>query len=124
MRYQTYYHDWSAGNSSPYSVMDMRGAAQVSPTEWIICGGMDENQKVTNRTFLLTYDPITGGVDSSEKLIIYVYNNMILSAQLFDLNGNLIESIDWTTIKTIYKGFFILSVKTDINIISTKIMLR
>lgn len=129
MRYQTYYHDWYAGNSAPYSVMDMRGVAQVSATSWIICGGMDESQKVTNRTFLLTYDPITGRVSSNIESNVYVYDHQIisreqvLSAQLFDLQGRLIENIQNSYIRTKGKGIFILKVETEKGILSSKINL-
>ena len=44
------YHDEV---SEPYGVMDLRGIAQLSNNRWIICGGMDTNQVVSNRTFLL-----------------------------------------------------------------------
>ena len=132
MRYQTYYHDWYAGNGTPYQVMDLRGAAQMSPTTWIICGGMDENQEVTNRTFLLTYDPITGGIKSENKTNIFVANRQIYSdeiiekAELFDLNGKLIEVVDTSalTIKTQVVGVYILQVKTSTNLTSIKVVLN
>lgn len=127
MRYQTYYQDWYAGNGAPFSVMDMRGVAQVSATEWIICGGMDENQKVNNRTFLLTYDPITGGVNTATNCKFYVYNHhiygddLILAAQLFDLQGKLIENIQNTEIGTKGNGIYILQIETEEGIFRLKI---
>ncbi|MFT5860146.1 MAG: hypothetical protein ACI865_002254 [Flavobacteriaceae bacterium] len=36
-----------------YGVMDLRGIAKLSNNRWIICGGMDSSQVVSNRTFLL-----------------------------------------------------------------------
>ncbi|MDX2361046.1 MAG: hypothetical protein QNK23_09585 [Crocinitomicaceae bacterium] len=39
--------------SQPYGVMDLRGIAKLANNRWIICGGMDTNQVVSNRTFLL-----------------------------------------------------------------------
>lgn len=33
--------------------MDLRGIAKLSNNQWIICGGMDSNQVVRARTFLL-----------------------------------------------------------------------
>lgn len=39
--------------TQPYGVMDLRGIAKISNNLWIICGGMDTNQIVSNRTFLL-----------------------------------------------------------------------
>lgn len=119
MRYEAYYHDWYSGDGAPFSVMDLRGVAQISPTEWIICGGMDENQKVTNRTFLLSYDPITGGLNqntSDPTTFVsdrHIYcEQEIKSARLYTLGGQLIERVDGLKIQTSQTGFFILKVET------------
>jgi hypothetical protein len=99
MRYQKYYKDWYSVEGSPFLVMDLRGVAQVSSTEWIICGGMYENQKVTNKTFLLTYDPVTGGINSDSKSDVYIYDRKIFGLRptskvyLFDVQGSLIENV-------------------------------
>ncbi len=39
--------------AQPYGVMDLRGIAKLGNGRWMICGGMDTNQVVSNRTFLL-----------------------------------------------------------------------
>jgi hypothetical protein len=119
MRYQAYYHDWYAGEGAPFSVMDLRGVAQISDTEWIICGGMNENQAVTNRAFLLTYDPVTGGLSSEVKSKVYVYNrqlfseDIIQSAKLYDLKGRLIETVSNNVIKANVTGLHILKVNSN-----------
>ncbi len=41
----------------PYGVMDLRGIARAGESSWIICGGMQENQTVSNKTYLLELDP-------------------------------------------------------------------
>jgi N-acetylneuraminic acid mutarotase len=119
MSYDSYTNQWYAGNGAPYSVMDLRGVAKITPTSWVICGGMNENQQVTNRTFLLTYDPITGGINSNDnKTSIYIYNREIISdvpykkAVLYNLSGKEIEIInsDESLIKTQAKGLFILKI--------------
>lgn len=48
-------HDYQYADevNQPYGVMDLRGIAKLSNNRWIICGGMDTNQVVSNRTFLL-----------------------------------------------------------------------
>ncbi len=48
-------HDYQFNDetSEPHGVMDLRGIAKLSNNRWIICGGMDTNQVVSNRTFLL-----------------------------------------------------------------------
>ncbi len=58
---------WYEGTGAPYSVMDLRGVGQVSPTSWIICGGMMGAQEVTDRAFLLEYDPIIAGVNDQKE---------------------------------------------------------
>jgi N-acetylneuraminic acid mutarotase len=40
-------------------IMDLRGVAKISDNEYIIAGGMEENQEVTNRTFLITIDNLS-----------------------------------------------------------------
>lgn len=39
--------------NQPYGVMDLRGIAKLSNNRWIVCGGMDTNQIVSNRTLML-----------------------------------------------------------------------
>ncbi len=40
-------------------VMDLRGVAKIAPDQFIIAGGMKENQTVTNRTLKVTIDEIS-----------------------------------------------------------------
>ena len=116
MRYDTDTYTWYEGFDSPFSVMDMRGIAQISSTSWIICGGMNENQSVTNRTFLLNYDPITGGTIEQNTSKIYVHNHIIYSkteitqALLYDLSGRLIETIGNNKISDYLTGIYILKI--------------
>lgn len=56
------------------SIMDMRGIAQVSSNQWIVCGGMAQNQKVSDQTFLLEYDASYVGLKKLE-MEIAVYPN-------------------------------------------------
>jgi N-acetylneuraminic acid mutarotase len=39
------------GLGTPFGIMDLRGVAKISDTEWISCGGMESCQAVTNKTF-------------------------------------------------------------------------
>lgn len=58
-----HYNNWNGdlidNTSEPYGVMDLRGIAKFSNNKWIICGGMDTNQVVSNRTFLLENTMLT-----------------------------------------------------------------
>lgn len=47
---------WDEGTGQTYAQMDLRGIAQIGINKWIICGGMEDNQQVSNRTFLLEFD--------------------------------------------------------------------
>ncbi|MEM7162132.1 MAG: T9SS type A sorting domain-containing protein [Bacteroidota bacterium] len=58
LRYNSEPGNWFEGLGAPYGIMDLRGIARISQTEFIICGGMEANQKVTDRSFLLTFDPL------------------------------------------------------------------
>ena len=75
LTYQKYWNIWFEGLGAPYGIMDLRGIAQVTPTSWIICGGMETGQAVTNRAFLLEFDPQVGGVGDNLKESITLYPN-------------------------------------------------
>ena len=60
---------------------------------------MNENQAVTNRIFLLNYDPNTGDITNQNNIETFVFNNIIDSkclikeALLYNLSGQLHEVI-------------------------------
>jgi hypothetical protein len=66
---------WYEGLGAPYGIMDLRGIARISPTKFIICGGMEAGQQVTNRAFELEYDPIAGGIEESEIFDLEIFPN-------------------------------------------------
>lgn len=76
---------WDEGLGTPFQVMDLRGIARISDTQWIICGGMQSNQTVSNRTFLITYDPIIGGLEASDWHYLSVNPNPVHDMVHFDL---------------------------------------
>jgi hypothetical protein len=51
---------WLQGYGAPQRVMDLRGIAQIAPTQWIICGGMEPGQVVSKKAWLLEYDAVAG----------------------------------------------------------------
>tara|TARA_B110000046_G_scaffold179565_1_gene208960 strand:+ start:617 stop:829 length:213 start_codon:yes stop_codon:yes gene_type:complete len=63
--------------------MDLRGIAQISSNEWVICGGMEADQYVSNKTYLLPYDPLVGGSNSSDSEIRIV-DFTVQNASIFD----------------------------------------
>ncbi len=66
LTYESDYLLWKEGLGAPYGVMDLRGIAEISPTSWIICGGMLSGQQVTNKTFLLEFDPVVAGISENQ----------------------------------------------------------
>ena len=75
LTYQKYWNMWFEGFGSPFGIMDLRGIAQITPTSWIICGGMETGQTVTNRAFLLEFDPQVGSVKDNLKEGVKLYPN-------------------------------------------------
>ena len=75
LTYQKYWNMWFEGLGSPYGIMDLRGIAQITPTSWIICGGMETGQTVTDRAFLLEFDPQAGSIEDNLKESITLYPN-------------------------------------------------
>lgn len=68
----TYLYDEGLG--TPFGIMDLRGIARISDTEWIICGGMESGQSVTNRTFKIEIDPIAARIED-QGLSLKIYPN-------------------------------------------------
>lgn len=67
--------------SQPYAVMDLRGIAKLNNNRWIICGGMDTNQVVSNRTFLLQNNSL--GIKNESLILLdinYGTNGITISA--------------------------------------------
>lgn len=94
-------HDYQYNDevSEPFGVMDLRGIAKLSNNRWIICGGMDTNQVVSNRTFLLENPSVfideiiaVNGFEvryfSEEITIGSVF---IGAAKLISMNGNIVH---------------------------------
>jgi len=60
--------------NEPFGVMDLRGIAALPGNRWIVCGGMDTNQVVSNRTFLLE-NLFLNTNDKSVKEVVVKYQN-------------------------------------------------
>ena len=100
MRYDAYTQTWFARTGAPFSVMDLRGVAQVGPTSWVICGGMKENQEVSNRTFLLEFDPIVGAIADNDDFTFQVIHRQIILNEIADeilvysVDAKLLQRVD------------------------------
>lgn len=61
-------------------LMDLRGVAKISDNQFILTGGMLENQEVSDKTFLLTLDELSSIPNSSNTSRIAVYPNPTASS--------------------------------------------
>ena len=82
----------------PYGVMDLRGIAKLSNDRWIICGGMDTNQVVSNRTFLLENQDLGILESVNEDLVVKTFDTQVVieateasDAQLISLSGQILH---------------------------------
>jgi hypothetical protein len=86
--------------SQPYGVMDLRGIAEFNGDHWIICGGMDTNQVVSNRTFLLESNNV--GLTSlnnnwtiqDKGSVILINTGLVNRAELINTSGQVVRSFD------------------------------
>ncbi len=91
--------------AEPHGVMDMRGIAKLSSNRWIICGGMDTNQVVSNRTFLLENPSVSMPellIENGFKVRNFSYKLVILTeqkgmARLISMNGSIVQT--WSASK-------------------------
>ena len=114
LTYQKDWNIWFEGLGAPFGIMDLRGIAQITPTSWIICGGMETGQQVTNRAFLLEFDPIAGGIEEKTKQELAIFPNpatdIITVKTAYDSAQFTVYSI---TGKQVLKGF--LNSKIDVS---------
>lgn len=130
MQYNTASQIWNTGEGAPYGVMDLRGIAQISPTEWIICGGMEAEQHVSAKTYRLQYDPIVGSTHELKNNLhtIALYHKKVIltepaqSIELIDITGKTSWklSVKNPEIPEELSGFYILKVVFKDNQIATK----
>lgn len=85
--------------TQPYGVMDLRGIAKLSNNRWIICGGMDTNQVVSNRTFLLESNSLDLSEQAINLLSVAHGNNGVTivapeptAFEVLDLSGKVVKN--------------------------------
>lgn len=128
-------HQFDEGLGTPFGIMDLRGIAKISDTEWIISGGMETGQSVSNRTFKIEIDPIAASVAQQVKEIKIYPNpasnyltvsedNIGNTFSIVDLTGRevLTNSITSTQINvaTIQEGVYIFVLKNQEGVILSK----
>jgi hypothetical protein len=95
-------------SDQPYSVMDLRGAAEYSDNSFLICGGMGPGQAVSNTTYRISYLGPNGIVEQ-EKSTMNIWPNPVsldgsLNLEIPSKNSSSIKmySLDG---KVIHEGF-------------------
>jgi hypothetical protein len=102
-------HDYQFNDeiSEPFGVMDLRGIAKLANNRWIIAGGMDTNQVVSNRTFLLENPSVS--IDENEAFgeveVRYFSDRVVISSgvvgagKLISMTGQIV--LEWQDSDTI-----------------------
>ncbi|MEX1000776.1 MAG: hypothetical protein WDZ35_01530 [Crocinitomicaceae bacterium] len=129
-RYDSETRTWYEGSGTPYGVMDLRGNGEVSSTSWIICGGMESGQDVTNHTYLLEYDPVTGSIHEDKKPAYQLIDHQLYfedavdNVLLFSLDGKLVQQVKNEKINSKLRGVYILEFRIANELFRDKIYLR
>lgn len=91
-------YSFSDDINQPYGVMDLRGIGKLGNDRWIICGGMDTSQVVSNRTFLLENSSLNlpeiandNFKISYQSAIIQIETRTVSSAFLMDMSGRVVD---------------------------------
>lgn len=99
LHFNNYTYSHTDNTAEPFGVMDLRGIAKLSNNRYIICGGMDTNQVVSNRTFLLENTQLN--VDEISKGKAKIFNDAQtiriefeaeMKWNIVDMNGRSIRS--------------------------------
>jgi len=53
LNYQTKSKSWIENFNQTFSLMDLRGIAKITPSSWVLAGGMDNTQNVTDYVYLI-----------------------------------------------------------------------
>ena len=111
-------------------LMDLRGVGQIGPTTYILAGGMESGQTVTNRTILLNIPP--GIIDDVKEVetptfemtpnpvdeLLLIEFEGAFEIQIMDLDGSLINSytaIDQLSLETSAypEGMYLIQLLTE-----------
>ena len=132
-RIVTYYSNWDYWDEEiidPIN-MDLRGLAQLTETSWVICGGMSDNQIVTNEVLMLEYQPASFLIESNDDEIQHVFDletkvltinssNRISTVHILNTNGQLIQpdlTLEHTScsinFSALSKGMYVISVHNE-----------
>lgn len=99
LMYNTRRQDFQNFINAPHQVMDLRGIADIGGGSWVIAGGMDTAQTVSNRTFLLYNETLSNINEITQPPFFEVSlegNEFLVRTEfagevsVFDIAGNLL----------------------------------
>lgn len=116
----------STGNFTEWtytdSVMDLRGVAQIAPNQWVVCGGMEEGQVVSKKSYLIEFDETYVGLGEPETSPLLIYPNPVSDyiwlgvvpdrVEVFDVNGQLVDTANTSKVDVsdLAKGLYLIKV--------------
>lgn len=75
LQYNSSTGEWEEGAGAPFGIMDLRQAAEISTTEFIVAGCMMAGQEVTDRVFHLEYTGPIGVEENANSGSVSLYPN-------------------------------------------------
>ena len=110
---------WEASDEGPIGIMDLRGIGQIASSIWMVCGGMTFDQKVSDKTYMIQYDPVVVGLQENDKEFqIYgrtiQFTDPIEQIRIFGVDGSLLSTENSLQISEDISGMVIIEL-TPIN---------
>jgi len=98
LEYDVVADEYTEGLDQEYAVMDLRGIGELSNNRFIIAGGMEEEQQVSNKAYLLEYSPLVDNLGEPEYENRYTLYPSVLESgegvQLQSLSTSRPERVD------------------------------
>ena len=87
---------WEASDEGPIGIMDLRGVGQIASSIWMICGGMTFDQKVSDKTYMIQYNPVVTGlqenfIEFSIQNRTIIYSELVEKVRIYGVDGSLLS---------------------------------
>lgn len=92
---------WAFFENSPFPIMDLRGIAKVSEVEWIIAGGISQDQEVSDQVYLIRKASVStdfpNGIEwnafqSGNDLVVLSDNLLNGELSIVDVTGRIVRT--------------------------------
>lgn len=116
---------WTETDEAPVGIMDMRGIGQIASSIWLVCGGMQEDQEVSKKTYMINFDPSSLSLNENQKQF-YLYNRTIVfdepveKIRIFGVDGSLLSESNDLVIPEQISGLVIVQLTPKSGPIITK----